>query len=178
MYTNGFIRYRHRIYGEQLRPRLDSPKAAPPPQAANELRAANEQSPPPETPETPDSSKAPQPPLGDTQNSETSRKSGVQGVPAPTKDISLNAETLLTLIDSELWRNGQSSWEGGAEELKRELTREGSACAREARWLLNWNGACARLLGRLWRCHPERVARLSHENARRWRIHPADTVDT
>jgi hypothetical protein len=50
----------------------------------------------------------------------------------------------LTLIDSELFSNGQPTWEGGAEELQRELIKEGSACAREARQLLNWNGAAAR----------------------------------
>jgi hypothetical protein len=50
MYTNGFIRYGLPIYGEQLRPRLDSPKAEA--QAANEPRAgeSNEQSPPPDSP--------------------------------------------------------------------------------------------------------------------------------
>jgi hypothetical protein len=85
------IGYRNRFYqARQTMPRLDSPKAAPPPQAANEPRAGelNEQSPPPVTPDSANSlnssSKAPPPP-GDTQNS----------------------ETLLTLIDSELWRNGQ-----------------------------------------------------------------------
>ena len=33
---------------------------------------------------------------------------------------------LLTLIDSELFRNGQPTWEGGAEELQRELTKDGA----------------------------------------------------
>jgi hypothetical protein len=183
---NTIIRYRHWIYGaRQTWPPLKSQKASAPPQAANELRAgeSNEQSPPLVTSETPDSanslnpsSKAPlTPPPRDTENSETSRKSGVT---APTKNVPRNDETLLTLIDSELFSNGQPSWEGGAEELQRELTKDGSACAREARLLLNWNGAAARYLGRLWRCHPERVQRLSHEDARRWRIHQADTLDT
>jgi DNA-binding NarL/FixJ family response regulator len=41
---NTIIRYRHWLYGaERTMPRLDSPKACPPPQAANEPRAANEQ---------------------------------------------------------------------------------------------------------------------------------------
>jgi hypothetical protein len=87
---------------------------------------------------------------------------------------------LLTLADSEIYKDNlrESPWEGSAEQLERELTREGSACAREARLLLSWNGSTARYLGKLWRAHPERVERLSHEDARRWRIRPADTVDT
>jgi hypothetical protein len=183
MHTNRIIRHRHWIYWEQLRPQL-SPKACPPPQAANEPRAgeSTEQSPPPVTPETPDSANSLNPsstrltpPPRDTENAETSRKSGVT---APTKNVPRNDETLLTLIDSELFSNGQSTWEGGAEELQRELTKEGSACAREARQLLNWNGAAARYLGRLWCRHPERVERLSHQDARRWRIHQAATADT
>ena len=173
------------FYGaRQTWPQLDPPKACPPPQAArNEQRTdeSNEQSPPPVTPETPDSanslnpsSKAPPtPPPRGTENSETSRESGVQGVTAPTKNVSLNDETLLTLIDSELFRNGQPTWEGGAEELQRELTKDGSPCAREARQLLNWNGACARYLGRLHRAHPERIVRIHHNRARKWLIyHP------
>ena len=78
---------------------------------------------------------------------------------------------LLTLIDSELFSNAQPAWEGGAEELQHELTREGSACAREARQLLKWNGACARLLGRLHHARPERIARIHHNHARAWLIY-------
>jgi hypothetical protein len=47
---------------------------------------------------------------------------------------------------------------------------------QDAIQLLSWNGAAARYLGRLWRCHPGRVERLSLEDARRWRIRPASTV--
>ena len=84
---------------------------------------------------------------------------------------------LLTLIDSELFSNGQPTWEGGAEELQRELTKEGSACALEARQLLTWNGACARLLGRLHHAHPKRIDRIHHNHAREWLIYcPASTV--
>jgi hypothetical protein len=71
---------------------------------------------------------------------------------------------LLTLIDCELFSNGQPTWEGGAEELARELTKEGSQ-------LLTWNGACARLLGRLHHAHPERIARIHHNHAREWLIY-------
>ena len=87
---------------------------------------------------------------------------------------------LLTLADIEIFKDNlrESPWEGSAEQLERELTREGSACAREARQLLSWNGSTARYLGKLWRAHPERVERLSHQNARRWRIRPPDTADT
>ena len=72
---------------------------------------------------------------------------------------------LLTLIDSELFRNGQPTWEGGAEELQRELTKEGSACAREARQLLNWNGAAARLLADFMR--PSREGESDPSRSRR-----------
>ena len=113
------IGYRNRFYQpRQTWPQLDPPKACPPPQAArNEQRTdeSNEQSPPPVTRETPDSANSldpsskvpPTPPPRDTENSETSRKSGVT---APTKNVSLNDETVLTLIDSELFRNGQPTW--------------------------------------------------------------------
>ena len=154
------IGYRHRLYQVT---NLASAQFAESFSSSGKRTASeesNEQRPPPETPDSANSlsssSKAPPPPHRDTQNS----------------------EMLLTLIDSELWRNGQPSWEGGAEELQRELTKDRSACAREARRLLNWNGATARYLGRLWRAHPERVERLSHQDARRWRIRPPDTVDT
>ena len=80
---------------------------------------------------------------------------------------------LLTLIDSEIFKNDNYSWEGSAEELERQLTRDGSVCAREARQLLNWNGAAARHLGRLWRAHPERVERLHHNHSREWLIRHA-----
>jgi hypothetical protein len=173
------IGYRHPLYGaRQTWPRLDSLKACPPPQAANEPRASEstKQSRPPVTPETPDSANSLNPlstrltpPPRDTENSETSRKSGVT---APTKNVPRNDETLLTLIDSELFSNGQPTWEGGAEELQRELTKDGSACAREARQLLTWNGACARLLGRLHHAHPERIGRIHHNRARKWLIYP------
>jgi DNA-directed RNA polymerase specialized sigma24 family protein len=47
MTTNRILRYRHWIYGEQLRSQLHSPKAEA--QAANEPREANEQGPTPAT---------------------------------------------------------------------------------------------------------------------------------
>jgi hypothetical protein len=143
------IGYRNpRFYQARTMPRLDSPKACPPPQAANE------QSPPPETSASANS---------------LSSSSGVEQFEPHMQ--------LLTLIDSELFSNGQPHWEGGAEELQRELTKEGSACALEARRLLNWNGACARHLGRLHHAHPERIARIHHNHAREWLIyHPASTV--
>src|SRR6476659_1023077 len=113
------IGYRDPRYyqASQIWPRLDPPKACPTPQAANEPRtgesneprSANEQGPTlqtPETPETPDSAN----PLNPSS----------KAPPAP-RDTQ-NSETLLTLIDSELFRNGQPNWEGGAEELQRELT--------------------------------------------------------
>ena len=157
------IGYRHRLYGaRQNWPQLNSPEASA--QAANEPRTgeSNEQSPPPETPETPDPANPLNPSAGAGQCEPYMR--------------------LLMLIDSELFRNGQSSLEGGAEELQRELTKDGSACAREARQLLNWNGACARLLGRLHRAHPERIARIHHNRARQWLIYHRsfhrDTRDT
>ena len=65
---------------------------------------------------------------------------------------------------------------GKSEFKKRKKPSPARVCAREARQLLSWNGAAARYLGRLKRCHPERVGRLSHEDARRWRIRPASTV--
>ena len=152
MSTNPIIRYRHPIYGEQLRPQLNSPKASA--QAANEPRAANEQSPTPETPETPDSANSLNP-SADVEQFEPYMR-------------------LLMLIDSELFSNGQPTWEGGAEELQRELIKEGSACALEARRLLTWNGACARLLGRLHHAHPERIVRIHHHSARKWLIYPPE----
>ena len=108
------IGYRNpRFYQARTMPRLDPPKATTPP------RAANEQGPPAVTPETPDSANSLNPsstrltpPPRDTENSETPRKSGVT---APAKNVPRNDETLLTLIDSELFSNGQSTWEGGAE---------------------------------------------------------------
>ena len=149
------IGYRNRFYEpRQTWPQLDPPKAYPPPQAArNEQRTdeSNEQSPPPVTPETPDSANSLNPSAGVEQFEPYMR--------------------LLRLIDSELWRNGQPTWEGGAEELQRELTKEGSPCARKARQLLKWNGACARLLGRLHHAHPERIARIHHNHARAWLIY-------
>jgi hypothetical protein len=89
---------------------------------------------------------------------------------------------LLTMIDSEIFKDDLcESWEGSAEELERQLTRDGSICAREARQLLNWNGAAARHLGQLWRAHPERIERLHNKHSRAWRIlqppHPV-TGDT
>ena len=67
---------------------------------------------------------------------------------------------LLAMIDSEIFENGSPQfWEGSAEELQSELTRDVSNCAREARHILNWNGATARYLGQLARAHPERVQR-------------------
>jgi hypothetical protein len=80
---------------------------------------------------------------------------------------------LLAMIDSEIFGNGSPPfWEGSAEELKSELTRDVSDCAREARQLLDWNGSTARYLGQLARAHPERVERRHTEYSRRWRIHP------
>jgi uncharacterized protein DUF5906 len=85
---------------------------------------------------------------------------------------------LLAMIDSEIFCNGSPPfWEGSAEELQRKLTRDESDCAREARQLLNWNGATARYLGRLYNAHPERVERLHSEHSRGWRIHRA-SADT
>ena len=96
-------------------PQLDSSKAAAPPKAANEPRAGelNEQSPPPVTPDSANSlnssSKAPPPP----------------GTHKIQKHF--DAHRLRTL------EKRSAQLEGGAEEFKRELTKDGSACAREAR---------------------------------------------
>ena len=155
------IGFRNRFYqARQTWPQLHPPKASA--QAANELRAANEPSPPAVTPETSEKANPLNPSAGVEQ-------------PEPCM-------RLLSFIDCELFRNGQPNWEGGAEELQRELTKDGSACAREARRLLNWNGACARLLGRLHRACPERIARIHHNHARKWLIYHLsfhrDTSDT
>jgi hypothetical protein len=89
---------------------------------------------------------------------------------------------LLAMVDLEIFSDSQQPWEGSAEELERKLTREGSVCCREARQLLNWNGAAARHLGRLYRAHPERVQRFHHTTRREWKIFPPDaprdTYDT
>src|SRR6476660_2209676 len=153
------IGYRNpRFYQPRHMLRLDPPQASA--QAANEPRSANEQGPTlqtPVTPEPPDSANRMNPPAGVEQFEPYMR--------------------LLTLIDAELFSNGQPTWEGGAEELQRELTKEGSACALEARQLLTWNGACARLLGRLHHAHPKRIDRIHHNHAREWLIYcPASTV--
>ena len=132
-------------------PQPDSSKACP--QAANEPRAgeSNKPSPPPVTPETPNSANSLNPSAGVEQSEPYMR--------------------LLTLIDCELCRNGQSTWEGGAKELQRELTKErermraGSPPASHLEW-----SVCAPS----HRAHPERIARIHHTRAREWLIyHPA-----
>ena len=77
------IGYRHPLYGaRQTWPRLDSLKACPPPQAANESQAgeSDEQSPPL------DSLKAPQPPAEDGENTGAQLRAAIrEKLPARAK---------------------------------------------------------------------------------------------
>ena len=98
MSTNPIIRYRHPIYGEQLRPQLNSPKASA--QAANEPRAANEQGP---TPATRKASRIEFPPIG--RKPETSRKrSAVSSVKLETAIVSTPYALMRNLHPSQARR--------------------------------------------------------------------------
>ena len=92
-----FIRYRHWIYGaEQAIPRLDSPKASAPPQAANEPRAneSNEQGAPP------DSSKAPPPPAEPGENTGAQLRAAIREIAAAREVNQISTRNvLLALIE-------------------------------------------------------------------------------
>jgi hypothetical protein len=99
MTTNRILRYRHWIYGaEQTRPRLDSPKTGAPPQAANEPRAANEQSPPL------DSSKAPPPPAEDSENTGDKLQAAIREIAAARK---VNQISTRNVLDALIKRQGE-----------------------------------------------------------------------
>ena len=85
---------------------------------------------------------------------------------------------LLQLIDmglfaSESLQSGQT-WEGTAEELEAKLTSDGSACRNEAKKLMSYYNACAKMLGRLAESSmgKERVKRHRTAERRLWRIEP------
>ena len=90
------IRYRHWIYGEQLRPQLDPPKASAPPQAANEPRASEstEPSPPPPSP------KAPQPPAEHSENTGAQLRAAIREIAAAREVNQISTrKVLLALIE-------------------------------------------------------------------------------
>jgi hypothetical protein len=67
---------------------------------------------------------------------------------------------------------GLEDWHGSADELTRLLTAADSPCARAARELLTWPGACGTYLGRLAKRHPSVIVarREGHEQRRMWTI--------
>lgn len=81
---------------------------------------------------------------------------------------------LLTLIDAQIFAGGETgAWNGTSEELERELTSDGSRVARSAAKLLNYRGACGRLLSQLSGRRPERVKNARTETRREWEVCPA-----
>jgi Protein of unknown function (DUF3631) len=98
---NTIIRYRHPIYGaEQTGPRLDTPKAEPPPQAANEPRAdeSNEQSPPLDSP------KAPQPPAEHSENTGVKLQAAIREI-AEAREV--NRISTRNVLDALIKRKGE-----------------------------------------------------------------------
>ncbi len=91
------IGYRHPLYGaRQTWPRLDSLKACPPPQAANESQAgeSNEQSPPL------DSLKAPQPPAEDGENTGAQLRAAIREIAGAREVNQISTrDVLLALIE-------------------------------------------------------------------------------
>lgn len=80
---------------------------------------------------------------------------------------------LLRLIDAELFQSDAAgAWEGGAEQLERELCTDSSGCRHEARKLFTFNTACGVYLGRLAKRHPERFSRKCTNKGNEWTIAP------
>jgi len=77
---------------------------------------------------------------------------------------------LLAIIDTELFRVGQSTWTGTAEQLERALCQ--SELGFEARKLLSWSKATGVYLGRLANRHPERFEFKRTTTMRLWTIRP------
>jgi len=82
----------------------------------------------------------------------------------------LSPETkLLAIIDTELFRVGQTSWTGTAEQLEKTLCQ--SELGHEARRLLNWSNAVGTYLGRLAKRYPERFEYKKTTLSRQWTLH-------
>jgi Protein of unknown function (DUF3631) len=98
MSTNTFIRYRHPIYGGQLRPQLDLPKAEA--QAANEPRTneSNEQSPPLDSP------KAPQPTAEHSENTGAKLQAAIREIAAARE---VNRISTRNVLEALIKRKGE-----------------------------------------------------------------------
>jgi hypothetical protein len=77
---------------------------------------------------------------------------------------------LLNLINDQVFKNGDDTWEGSAEQLERLLAHEDSACRFEARRLFTFNTACGVYLGRLAKKQPGRFSYDRTSSARLWTI--------
>ena len=80
---------------------------------------------------------------------------------------------LLELIDTVLFGSpAPGVWEGSANKLERELTRESSTVRREAAQLLSFPVACGTYLGRLQKLCPTRFESTHTRNGNQWIINP------
>jgi hypothetical protein len=77
---------------------------------------------------------------------------------------------LLNLINDQVFKNGDDTWEGSAEQLERLLAHEDSACRFEARRLFTFNTACGVYLGRLAKKQPGRFSYDRTRSTRLWTI--------
>jgi hypothetical protein len=77
---------------------------------------------------------------------------------------------LKNLIDDQLFKDGDDTWQGRSEQLERLFTAEDSACRFEARRLFTFNTACGVYLSRLAKKEPERFSYDRTSSARLWTI--------
>ncbi len=105
MYTHGFIRYRHRIYGGgQLRPQPGSPQGEAPSQAAeNEPRTdeLNEQTPPLDSPS------APRPPAEHSENIGVKLLAAIREI---SEAREVNQISTIALLKALIERDGDEPW--------------------------------------------------------------------
>jgi hypothetical protein len=80
---------------------------------------------------------------------------------------------LLELIDTVLFASvAPGVWEGSANELERELTKDSSQVRREATQLLSFPVACGTYLGRLQKLNPSRFESKHTRSGNQWTINP------
>jgi hypothetical protein len=83
---------------------------------------------------------------------------------------------LLALVDDQIFRDEDDTWEDTAAQLERILTGENSPCRFEARKLLSFGSSCGTYLGRLAKKCQGRVSFRRIHGQTTWRIKPPSRI--